>query len=337
MQRLYSRFRIQCGRMPMKKNVVVFNRLAPDLVERLAVNFNVTQLASASELPAALAAGPVHGLIGAGWQLGRTQLAAAADLEVVSTISVGYDNYDLEYLNERGILLTNTPDVLTETTADLAMTLMLAAARRIVELDGWLREGNWRAGLGPDHFGCDVHGKTLGIIGLGNIGAAIARRGRFGFGMRVLYTANSRKPELEQELDAHFRDLESLLGDADFVCVVVPLSDRTRKLIGQRELGLMKSSAILVNVARGPVVDEQALVEALRDGQIHAAGLDVYEQEPLSESPLFALDNVVCVPHIGSATHETRRAMAELAVQNLEQALLGQTPRHMVNPQVRAG
>ncbi|SDR84738.1 gluconate 2-dehydrogenase [Halopseudomonas litoralis] len=323
--------------MPMKKNVVVFNRLAPDLVERLAKHFNVVQLASAAELPDALAAGPVHGLIGAGWQLGRTQLAAATDLEVVSSISVGYDNYDLDYLNERGILLTNTPDVLTETTADLAMTLMLTAARRIVELDGWLRAGNWRAALGQDHFGCDVHGKTLGIIGLGNIGAAIARRGRFGFGMRVLYTSNNRKPELEQELGADFRDLDGLLGESDFVCVVVPLSERTHKLIGQRELGLMKSSAILVNVARGQVVDEVALVEALRERQIRAAGLDVYEQEPLSDSPLFGLNNLVCVPHIGSATHETRRAMAELAVQNLESALLGDPPLHMVNPQVKAG
>lgn len=319
----------------MKKNVVIFNRLAQDLIERLAVNFNVIQLGAVSELADALAAGPVHGLIGAGWQLGRAQLAAAAGLEVVSSISVGYDNYDLDYLNERGILLTNTPDVLTETTADLAMTLILTTARRIVELDGWMRDGNWRGGLGPEHFGCDVHGKTLGIIGLGNIGAAVARRGRFGFGMRVLYTANSRKPELEQELDADFLELDGVLRESDFVCVVVPLSDRTRKLIGQRELGLMKSSAILVNVARGPVVDEEALVDALRDGQIRAAGLDVYEQEPLAESPLFALSNLVCVPHIGSATHETRRAMAELAVQNLERALKGDAPLHMVNPQVR--
>ena len=320
----------------MNKNVVAFSRLAPDLIERLAVDFNVTQLASPADLPAALAAGPVHGLIGAGWQLGRTQLAAAEGLEVVSTISVGYDNYDLEYLNERGILLTNTPDVLTETTADLALALMLAAARRIVELDGWLRAGNWRAGLGPEHFGGDVYGKTLGIVGLGNIGAAIARRGRFGFGMPILYTGNSRKPDLEQELGASFRDLDSLLGEADFVCLVVPLSERTRQLIGRRELGLMKSSAILINVARGPVVDEVALVEALRDGQIRAAGLDVYEEEPLAESPLFDLPNLVCVPHIGSATHETRRAMAELAVQNLQLALKGETPVHMVNPQVRA-
>ena len=234
-------------------------------------------------------------------------------------------------------MLTNTPDVLTETTADLAFTLILATARRITELDAWLRAGHWQSALGPAFFGCDVHGKMLGILGLGSIGAAIARRGHFGFGMQVLYNSNSRKPALEQELNASYRDLDALLAESDFLCVVVPLSEDTRKLIGQRELALMKPSAILVNASRGPVVDEAALIEALKTGEIRAAGLDVYEREPLQESPLFALKNVVCVPHIGSATHETRRAMAELAVQNLEQGLAGEAPLHMVNPQVWKG
>lgn len=321
----------------MKKNVFVFSRLDSEYVRRLEDNFNVTQLDPQGDIDAQYAAAlpEAHGLLGVGRALGRAQLAQAGRLEVISTISVGYDNYDLDYLNERGILLTNTPNVLTETTADLGFALLISAARRIAELDAWVKAGNWQATLGPAQFGCDVHGKTLGILGLGNIGAAIARRGRFGFGMDVLYHGNSRKPALEQELGARFCGFDELLGEADFVCVVVPLSERTHKLIGRRELALMKPSAILVNVARGPVIDEAALVEALQNRQIQAAGVDVYEQEPLRESPLFALSNVVTLPHAGSATYETRRAMVELALDNLEQALLGGTPRYRVNPRVR--
>ena len=321
----------------MKKNVFVFSRLSPEHQERLRQNFNVTVLDPAGDIDAQYAAAlpEAHGLLGVGRPFGRVQLAQAGQLEVISSISVGYDNYELSYLNERGILLTNTPDVLTETTADLGFTLLMAAARRVPELDAWVKAGHWQAPVGPAQFGSDVHGKTLGILGLGNIGAAIARRGRFGFNMQVLYSGNSRKPALEQELGARYCAFDELLGAADFVVLVVPLSAATHHLIGRRELALMKPSAILVNVARGPVVDEQALVEALQNRQIQAAGLDVYEKEPLRESPLFALPNVVTLPHVGSATHETRRAMAELALDNLERALLGGTPQHMVNPQVR--
>lgn len=321
----------------MKKNVFVFSRLSADHQERLRQNFNVSMLDPAGDIDAQYAAAlpEVHGLLGVGRPFGRAQLDCAGQLEVISTISVGYDNYELAYLNERGILLTNTPDVLTETTADLGFTLLMGAARRVPELDAWVKAGNWQAPVGPAQFGSDVHGKTLGILGLGSIGAAIARRGRFGFNMDVLYHGNNRKPELEQELGARYCGFEELLGAADFVVLVVPLSEQTRHLIGRRELALMKPDAILVNVARGPVVDEPALVEALQSGQIRAAGLDVYEKEPLRESPLFALPNVVTLPHVGSATHETRRAMAELALDNLERALLGGTPRYMVNPQVR--
>ncbi len=323
----------------MKKNVFVFSRLSPEHQQRLRQNFNVTVLDPAGDIDAQYAAAlpEAHGLLGVGRPFGRAQLEQAGQLEVISTISVGYDNYELSYLNERGILLTNTPDVLTETTADLGFTLLMAAARRVPELDAWVKAGHWQAPVGPAQFGYDVHGKTLGILGLGNIGAAIARRGRFGFNMAVLYSGNSRKPALEQELGARYCTFEELLGEADFVVLVVPLSEQTRHLIGRRELALMKPGAILVNVARGPVVDEQALVEALQNGQIRAAGLDVYEKEPLRASPLFALPNVVTLPHVGSATHETRQAMAELALDNLERALLGGTPRHVVNPQVRVG
>lgn len=179
-----------------------------------------------------------------------------------------------------------------------------------------------------------MHGKKLGILGLGRIGAAIARRGRFGFGMQVLYHGNNRKPELEQELGARFLGFDELLGEADFVCVVVPLGAQTRQLIGARELGLMKPSAILVNVARGQVVDEAALVAALREKRILGAGLDVYEKEPLAESPLFALDNVVTLPHIGSATHETRRGHGRAGAAELRGGLARRAAAGLVNPQV---
>ena len=172
---------------------------------------------------------------------------------------------------------------------------------------------------------------------MGNIGAAVARRGRLGFNMPILYSGNSRKTALEQELGAQFRSLDQLLAEADFVCLVVPLSDKTRHLISTRELSLMKSSAILINISRGPVVDEPALIEALQTQRIRGAGLDVYEQEPLAESPLFQLSNAVTLPHIVSATHETREAMANRALENLRSALLGQRPQDLVNPQVWKG
>jgi len=320
----------------MKKTVLAFSRITPDMVERLQQDFTVIvpnpkQGDIAAQFNEALPT--AHGLIGAGRPLGREQLAAATHLEVVSSVSVGYDNYDVAYLTERGILLTNTPDVLTESTADLAFSLIMSSARRVTELDAWTKAGEWKATVAPSQFGSDVHGKTLGIVGLGNIGAAIARRGRLGFNMPILYSGNSRKAELEQELGAQFRSLEQLLAEADFVCLVVPLSEKTRHLISTAQLELMKPSAFLINISRGPVVDEAALVQALRDGTIRGAGLDVYEKEPLAESPLFQLKNAVTLPHIGSATAETRAAMAWRAVDNLTSALKGQRPQDLVNPQ----
>ncbi len=213
----------------------------------------------------------------------------------------------------------------------------MSSARLVSELDAWTKAGQWTPSIEAPHFGTDVHGKTLGIVGMGNIGAAIARRGRLGFNMPILYSGNSRKTELEQELGAQFRSLDQLLAESDFVCLVVPLSDKTRHLISRRELSLMKPSAILVNIARGPIVDEPALIEALQNGTIRGAGLDVYEKEPLSESPLFQFKNAVTLPHIGSATTETRQAMADRAYHNLRNALLGERPQDLVNPQVWKG
>ncbi|MCU1732459.1 MULTISPECIES: 2-hydroxyacid dehydrogenase [unclassified Pseudomonas] len=321
----------------MKKTVLAFSRITAPMVERLQQDFNVIvpnpKLGDiAAQFNDALP--EAHGLIGVGRKLGRAQLENAAKLEVVSSVSVGYDNYDLAYFNERGLALTNTPDVLTESTADLGFALIMSAARRTAELDAWTKAGQWQATVGPAQFGSDVFGKTLGIVGLGNIGAAIARRGRFGFNMPVIYAGNSRKEALEQELGARHVSLEQLLAEADFVCLVVPLSAQTKHLIGAEQLRQMKRSAFLINVSRGPVVDEAALVEALQNGVIRGAGLDVYEKEPLTESPLFALSNAVTLPHVGSATAETREAMANRAIDNLRAALLGERPRDLVNPQV---
>lgn len=324
----------------MKKTVLAFSRVSPEMAERLQQDFNVIipdpKKGDLNEqfngaLPHS------HGMIGAGRKLGREQLQSATQLEVVSSISVGYDNYDVGYLTERGIMLTNTPDVLTESTADLGFSLIMSSARRVAELDAYTKAGNWKRSIEAPHFGTDVYGKTLGIVGMGNIGAAVARRGRLGFNMPILYSGNSRKTAIEQELGAQFRTLDQLLAESDFVCLVVPLSEKTKHMISTRELSLMKKSAILVNIARGPIVHEPALIKALQDGTIRGAGLDVYEKEPLSESPLFALSNAVTLPHIGSATDETRQAMADRAYANLRAALLGDKPQDLVNAQVWKG
>ena len=323
-----------------KKTVLAFSRVTPEMIERLQQDFNViAPNPKLGDINAQFeeALPHAHGLIGVGRKLGRKQLENARQLEVVSSVSVGYDNYDVDYFNERGIMLTNTPDVLTESTADLGFTLIMSSARRVAELDAWTKAGQWQASVPPALFGSDVYGKTLGIVGMGNIGAAVARRGRLGFNMPILYSGNSRKTALEQELGAQFRSLDQLLAEADFVCLVVPLSEKTRHLISQRELKLMKPSAILVNISRGLVVDKPALIEALQTQRIRGAGLDVYEQEPLAQSPLFQLSNAVTLPHIGSATDDTREAMANRALDNLRSALLGQRPQDLVNPQVWKG
>ena len=319
----------------MKKRILAYGRLNDEQLAQLAQEFEVetfSGLTSAND-PAFRAALPhAHGLIGASLTIPPELLAEAPNLEAISTISVGYDNYPVEALSRRRILLCNTPDVLTETTADTGFLLIMAAARRVVELADFVKRGNWQKSIGPAHFGSDVHGKTLGLVGCGRIGAAIARRGALGFGMPIRYSNASPKPALEAELGAERRELDALLAESDFVCVTVPLTAETEHLIGKREFCLMKPSAIFVNIARGRVVHEAALIEALETGRIRAAGLDVFEQEPLSpESPLPHMPNVVALPHIGSATHETRTAMAQRAVDNLLLALNGQRPISLVN------
>ncbi|RJQ04934.1 MAG: D-glycerate dehydrogenase [Bacillota bacterium] len=262
--------------------------------------------------------------------------AAGPSLKVVSNLAVGYDNVDVDEATRRGVLVTNTPGVLTEATADLTWALILAAARRLGEAADTLRNLEWKSWSLLGLAGMDVHGATLGVVGAGRIGRAVARRAA-GFRMKVLY--HSRRPHLdfEQETGAEHRPrLEDLLRDADIVTLHVPLTSETRGLIGKREFGLMKPSAVLVNTARGAVVDEPALYEALSQRRIFAAGLDVFVEEPLPEdSPLRRLPNVILLPHVGSATVRTRLAMATMAATNLADALEGRRPAAMVNPEVR--
>jgi glyoxylate/hydroxypyruvate/2-ketogluconate reductase len=225
--------------------------------------------------------------------------------------------------------------VLTESTADTVFALILASARRVVELAEWVRAGHWKGSIGESCFGVDVQGKTLGIVGLGRIGGAVARRAALGFRMNVLYTNRSPNAQAEQDYGARRVELDELLAQADFVCLQVPLTPETRGMIGAAELRKMKRSAILINASRGPTVDEAALIDALRDGTIRGAGLDVFAHEPLpADSPLLAMKNVVALPHIGSATHETRHAMARNAAENLIGALDGTLTQNIVNRDV---
>ncbi|KVM16552.1 D-glycerate dehydrogenase [Burkholderia ubonensis] len=317
----------------MKPHIVAYKPLPDDVLAYLREHAEVVQADGADALAAAL--GDANGAIGASLKIPPTMLERAPRLKAWSTISVGYDNFDVADLTRRGIVLAHTPDVLTESTADTVFSLILASARRVVELAEWVKAGRWHHSIGPDLYGTDVQGKTIGIVGLGRIGAAVARRAALGFRMRVLYTNRSAQPDAEAQYGARRLALDELLAASDFVCLQVPLSDETRHLIGAAEFAKMKRGAILINASRGPVVDEAALIDALRAGTIRGAGLDVFEREPLAaDSPLLRMNNVVALPHIGSATHETRHAMARCAAENLVGALAGTLRVNLVNPDV---
>ena len=254
-------------------------------------------------------------------------------LKVVSNVAVGIDNIDLRAATQHGIMVTNTPGVLTETTAEFAWALLMAAARRVVEGDRFVRAGKWKEWMLMGFLGRDLFGKTLGICGLGRIGSAVARRAR-GFNMRIAYTQRHRNEAKERELDATYVDKTTLLKESDFVVLVLPLTPETRHYIGPKELKGMKATAILVNVARGPIVDEKALVHALKTKTIAGAGLDVFEREPKVQRGLLRLPNVVLAPHIASASMETRTRMACMAAENCVAALTGQRPPNLVNPEI---
>ena len=259
---------------------------------------------------------------------------SGSDLKVIANVAVGFDNIDIPAATERGIVVTNTPGVLTDTTADLAFSLMVSAARRICEADRFLRAGRWQQWEIDMMTGHDIYGHTLGIYGLGRIGQGMARRAS-GFDMRVIYhDAMRATAEQEAEWGVEYVDRETLFRESDFLSVHVPLNEQTRHAVGKEEFALMKQNAVLVNTSRGPVVDEKALADALEQGQIASAGLDVFEQEPVVEPRLLALENIVLVPHIGSASIKTRTRMCTMAAQNAAAVLAGQRPANPVNPEV---
>ena len=318
----------------MKQKVVVFSQIDATVLDQLERDYHVVVLnPKQGDINEQIRTEVVDAdaMIGAGRLLNETNLAPAQQLKIISTVSVGYDNYDVDYLTKNNIWLANTPHVLTETTADLAFTLLVSAARKVPELDQWTKQGEWKRTVGPAQFGQDIFGKTLGIIGLGNIGAAVARRGFYGFNMNILYHNHREKLALAQPLNARYCGLDELLSQSDFVVVAVDLNPESKALMGKAQFEKMQSHAVFVNIARGSVVDEEALVHALQQQQIFAAGLDVHQKEPLQSSPLFSLPNVVTLPHIGSATAETRLKMAKLAHKNLVDALEGRTPQYLVN------
>lgn len=317
-----------------KPNIIVYKRVDPRVLDYLSETCAITYFEKLTDVvyPSFLEAlKEAEGLLGGGLKVNRELLDQSPRLRIVCNTSVGYDNLDLPELRQRGIAATNTPEVLNETVADTILGLMLSAARRIPELDAAIRRGEWGSQPEDAWYGTDVHHKTLGIIGMGGIGAAIARRAHFGFGMNILYHNRSRRPEVEDTFAARYCQLDELLGEADFVCLMTPLTPATTGLIGQRELALMKPSAIFINGSRGATVDEASLVQALRDRTIRGAGLDVFVQEPLPGShPFTGLDNVVLAPHIGSATGETRFKMAMLAAENMTAFMQGKTPPTLI-------
>lgn len=322
------------------QKVFVAGPIFPDVVERLKqyfeVDWNDGPALGSDELARRLA--DKDGAMTMGDPIGAATFAKAPRLRVVANMAVGYNNFDMPAFNAAGVLATNTPDVLNEATADFGWALMMACARRIAESEHWLRTGAWHAWRYDGFLGGDVYGATLGIIGMGRIGQALARRA-LGFAMRIVYHNRSRvAPEIEAALGAEYLTKEDLLRQADHVVLVLPYSVQSHHTIGAQELALMKPTATLTNIARGGIVDDAALFEALRDRRIAAAGLDVFEGEPNVHPGLLTVPNVVLTPHIASATESTRRAMANLAADNLIAALgcgprAGQPP-NPINPEV---
>ena len=319
----------------MKPKVFVTKRVYPEAIDYLRPHAEVEYNDSAISYPPEELLARLEDKVGAISQLTDKFSAEVMDrcprLKVIANVAVGFDNIDVQAATERKIAVTNTPDVLTNTTADFAFTLLMASARRIAEADRFLRAGRWRQWSIDLLCGQDIHRRTLGMVGMGRIGQAMAHRGR-GFEMRLLYHDAIRAPaEVETDLGLEFVPFEQLLRESDFVSLHVPLLPETRKLISTAELKMMKETAILINTSRGPVVDEAALADALTEGTIAGAGLDVFEREPEVESRLLKLENAVLAPHIASASIDTRRRMSVMSAENVVAALQGNRPPNLVN------
>jgi len=272
-----------------------------------------------------------EGMVILGLRIDDQLLDHAPKLKVTSNITVGYNNCDLEAMKKRNVLCTHSPGVLDETVADFVMGLLVSAARRLPELDTFTKEGRWVKGDMSELFGRDVHHSTLGIIGMGRIGEAVARRAKFGFEMDVIYYNRSRKEIVEKELGITYKPMDELLAEADFLVTLTPLTAETTHLIGEREFGLMKEGSFIINASRGPVIDEEALIKALQSGKLAGAGLDVFEKEPLpKDSPLLSMKNVVTTPHIAAGTHQTMANLAWTAAKSMVGVLETGTSKNIV-------
>ena len=324
---------------PARPHVLVSRAIFPEVIDRLAAHFEVESNQADELWPRDEFIRRLQGKAGVfttgGERIDADVLKACPDLKICANMAVGYNNFDVPAMTAAGVLATNAPGVLTETTADMGFALLMAAARRVTESEHFLRAGKWDRWAYDMMIGQDVFGSTLGILGMGRIGQAVARRGALGFGMNVIYHNRSRLPEAEEAaVKARYVGKEELLQTADHLVLVVPYSAESHHSIGAAELALMKPTATLVNIARGGIVDDVALAKALRERRLAAAGLDVFEGEPRVHPDLLACSNVVLTPHIGSATVPTRKAMANLAVDNLIGYLTGGKPVTPLNPEV---
>ncbi|WP_252312571.1 D-glycerate dehydrogenase [Sinobaca sp. H24] len=324
-----------------KPYILAYGRVSEEALEKLSREYETVYFANGENLEnerfrAVLQ--QAQAIVGVELEVNEELLDHAPELKVVSNVAVGYDNLNVTALSERGIAACHTPGVLNDTVADAVFGMVLASARRIPEMDRFVKEKKWNGVMPDEKFGVDVHHKKIGIIGMGRIGEAIAKRAALGFDMEVLYHTRSRKEKAENEYGAVYQELPDLLEQSDFVVLMTPLTPETEGLMGTEEFRRMKADSIFINASRGAVVDEEALVHALRNGEIRGAALDVFHQEPIQQDhPFLTMEQVITLPHLGSATAENENNMSLLAADNALQVLKGQKPAYMINQEIWKG